>query len=117
MNGSDILAFTRDQLSEAVAQQDTPRPIPHPLPISPWVAMSLLQKAIRRREENFALQAAATLLQDAPDRLWRRLGCIAFEDVGVADLNVVFLTTAALAGKTFRARLGGEWAVAAFLVS
>src|SRR5215212_5437069 len=113
MNGPDILALTRDQLLEAVAQHSPP--IPDPLPISPWVAMSLLQKAIRRGREDFALRAAATLLHISPDRLWRRLGCIAFEDVGVADLEAVFLTTAALASRTFRARLGSEWAVASFL--
>jgi replication-associated recombination protein RarA len=93
MNGPDILALTRDQLLESVAQHSTPL-IPDPLPISPWVAMSLLQKAIRRGEENLALRAAATLLRDAPDRLWRRLGCIAFEDVGVADLDAVRATRA-----------------------
>src|SRR5215208_5599708 len=98
MNGPDILALTRDQLLETVAQHSTP-PIPDPLPVSPWVAMSLLQKATRRGREDLAHCAASTLLQIAPDRLWRRLGCIAFEDVGVADLDIVFLTTAALAGK------------------
>src|SRR5215212_5134335 len=79
--------------------------------------MSLMQKAIRRGEEDLALRAAATLLRDAPDRLWRRVACIAFEDIGVADLDAVFLVTSALAGKTFRARLGGEWPVASFIVS
>jgi hypothetical protein len=79
--------------------------------------MSLLQKAIRRGEENLALRAAATLLHLDPPRLWRRLACIAFEDIGVADLDTVFLVTAALAGKTFRGQLGGEWLVASSLVS
>jgi len=116
MNGPDILALTRDQLFKAVAPQGTP-PLPDPLPISPWVAMSLLQKAIRRGEENLALRAAATLLHLDPPRLWRRLGCIAFEDIGVGDLDTVFLVTSALAGKTFRGQLGGEWLVASFLVS
>jgi replication-associated recombination protein RarA len=35
------------------------------------------------------LRAAATLHNGSPERLWRRLGCIAFEDIGVADLNTV----------------------------
>jgi hypothetical protein len=47
---------------------------------SPWVAMSAMQKAIRRGREDLALSGAATLLRDAPDKLWRRLGCIAYED-------------------------------------
>lgn len=79
--------------------------------------MSLLQKAIRRGEKHHALRAAATLLWDSPDRLWRRLGVIAFEDVGVADLETIYLVTAALAGKRYRAQIGGEWAVASFLIS
>jgi hypothetical protein len=57
------------------------------------------------------------LLRDSPDRLWRRCGGIAFEDIGVADLDVVSLVTAALAGKMFRAKAGGEWPVASFIVS
>ena len=32
-----------------------------PLNVSPWIAMSLLQKAIRRGQEHLALRAAATL--------------------------------------------------------
>src|ERR1700722_11487997 len=60
-----------------------------PFDISPWLAMSLMQKAIRRGRAAIALRAAATLLRDSPDRLWRRCGVTAFEDIGVADLDVV----------------------------
>jgi hypothetical protein len=79
--------------------------------------MSLMQKAVRRGRNQLALQAAATLLHRSPERLWRRLGCTAFEDVGVADLDMVGIVTAALAGKRFRASLGGEWRVTACIVS
>ena len=61
--------------------------------------MSAMQKAIRRGESDVALRAAATLFRDAPDRLWRRLGGIAFEDIGCADFEAVSLTVAALSGK------------------
>lgn len=88
----------------------------NPVATSPWLAMSMLQKAVRRGETAHALRAAATLLQDSPERLWRRLGVIAFEDVGVADLRTVGMVTVALAGKRFRQQLGGEWPVAACLV-
>jgi hypothetical protein len=37
--------------------------------------------------------------------------------IGVADLDTVAVVTAALAGKRFRSSLGGEWAVASFIVS
>jgi hypothetical protein len=79
--------------------------------------MSCLQKAVRRGHEELALRAGATLLETTPDRLWRRCGCIAFEDIGVADLDTVGIVTAALAGKRFRASLGGEWHVASCIVS
>lgn len=92
-------------------------PAPQPLDISCWLAMSALQKAIRRGRTQIALAAAATLLQQSPERLWRRLACIAFEDVGLGDLDLVAMATAAMAGKRVRAPLGGEWAVASFLTS
>ncbi|HYG36678.1 MAG TPA: hypothetical protein VEC99_17925 [Clostridia bacterium] len=87
-----------------------------PLPISPWLAMSILQKAIRRGEIGFALQAAATLLHADPERLWRRLACAVYEDIGMGDVSAVALVNGAMAGKLFRRSLGGEWAVASFLV-
>lgn len=81
---------------------------PASLPIGPYVAASLLQKAIRRGRLALALQAAATLLAKDPPRLWRRLACIAAEDVGLGDLNALGLATAALA-KRRRVEAGGDW--------
>lgn len=115
MNENYCLARIRDQLKDLMASHKPPDP--KPLGISPWVAMSLVQKAIRRGHEGLALQAAATLLRDAPERLWSRLGAIAHEDIGLGDLATAGLVTAALAGKTVRAQLGGEWRVASFLVA
>jgi hypothetical protein len=110
MNKPDILSIARKQLCEAISDFQTPTCTP--LNISPWVGMALLQKSIRRGEERLALRAAATLLSTSPERLWRRCGCIAFEDIGVADFETVAIATAALGGKRFRKSLGGEWAVA-----
>jgi hypothetical protein len=115
MNKPNILSIARQQLSEAISNFQTPSC--DPLNVSPWIVMSLMQKAIRRGEEQLALRAAATLLHVSPERLWRRCGCIAFEDVGVADLDTVAIVTAALAGKKNRASLGGEWHVASYIVS
>jgi MgsA AAA+ ATPase C terminal len=115
MTEPDPLGGARNKLRDAIAEFQPP-PC-HPLTISPWVAMSLLQKAIRRGRKDLALRAAATLLQGSPERLWRRLGCIAFEDVGMADLDTVAVVTAALAGKRCREELGGEWRVASYTVS
>jgi hypothetical protein len=115
MNRPDILRIAPRQLCDAISNFQTP-PC-DPLAVSPWIAMSALQKSIRRGEERLALRAAATLLHVSPERLWRRCGCIAFEDIGVADLDTVAIVTAALAGKRNRENLGGEWHVASCIVS
>lgn len=116
MNGSEILHRARGDLQAAIARQGKPPNTP-PMAASAWVAMSAMQKAIRRGRVTLALAAAATLLRDAPEKLWRRAACLAYEDVGLASLGTIGLATAALAGKRARAELGGEWAVASALVS
>ena len=88
-----------------------------PMAVSPWLAMSLLQKSVRRGRTELALRAGATLLQNAPDRLWRRIGLIAFEDVGLGCLSTVGLTVAALQGKRFRQAVGGDWSVASLIIA
>lgn len=116
MNGPQILEHFRDQLAEEVFNWAGDLPSCAPLNISPWLAMSLMQKAIRRGRAELALKAAATLLKASPERLWRRIGVTAYEDIGVADFEAVALVTVALMGKTWRAKVGGEWAVASYLV-
>ena len=66
-----------------------------PLPCSPWVAKSLLQKSIRRGLVMPAYRAALTLMQSNPRQLWSRLCVIAFEDVGFGDIDSVALAVAA----------------------
>ena len=105
MTGHDLTA-AREQLAQAVAEFDPP-PF-YPINASPWIGMALLQKAVRRGRKQCALRAAATLLHQSPERLWRRIGCVAAEDVGVGDLDTVAMVTTALAGKRFRASLGDE---------
>ncbi len=109
----DIIASFRTELAEGVSTY-TPPPL-SPLAVSPWVAMSLLQKSVRRGGTEWALSAAATLLLNDPDRLWRRLGGIAFEDVGLGDLSTVGVVSAAVAGKRVRSVIATEWAIAAHL--
>jgi hypothetical protein len=116
VNGPEILHLIRDDLQRAVAERGEP-PTPEPMDASPWVAMSAMQKAIRRGREDLALSAATALLRDAPDKLWRRIGCIAYEDVGLAALDTVGIATVSLGGKQARAALGGEWAVASCVVA
>ena len=99
-------------LSDALTSFEAPPA--DPLITSLWVAMSLLQKAIRRGRHDLAHRAAASLLHDSSERLWRRLACIAFEDIGLADFPTVAQVTAGMAGKTFRGSLGEEWAKSIF---
>ena len=115
MNGPEIQHLIKNDLTRGVSRCGAP-PHPDPVPVSPWVAMSLLQKATRRGRQDLARRAAATLLRDAPERLWRRLGCMASEDIGLGSLDIVGLPTAALAGKRLRVELRGEWTVASCVI-
>jgi hypothetical protein len=58
---SIILKDAREQLAEEIVAYREPKPMP--LKISPWLAMSLLQKAIRRNESDLAQFAAANRLR------------------------------------------------------
>jgi hypothetical protein len=51
MNGPEILDILRHELQHAVVRHGRP-PKPRPMDVSPWVAMSALQKAIRRGRED-----------------------------------------------------------------
>ena len=68
MDKAHIIDHFRNQLAREVIGQGGSLPRFNPMNISPWLAMSLMQKAIRRGREEFALQAAATLLNQAPGR-------------------------------------------------
>ena len=116
MNRTHILEQYRSQLAGEVLERGYDLPRFNPLNINPWLAMSLMQKAIRRGREGLALQAAATLLSNSPSRLWRRIGITAYEDIGVADFEAVALATATLKGKVWRSEIGGERAVASYVV-
>jgi hypothetical protein len=62
VNDPNFLTQHRKRLANACKQRREPDF--RPLNISPWLAMSLMQKAIRRGEQEIALRAAATLLRD-----------------------------------------------------
>jgi len=116
MNHTHILELNRSELADLLLDHRRDVPPFEPLPISPWVAMSLMQKSIRRGHVDWALKGAATLLHISPDRLWRRLGITAVEDIGVADVDTVSLVMAGMTGKIWRRGVGGEWVVASYLI-
>ncbi len=102
-------------LSEALAKAEEPaRPIP--LIADRYVALSALQKAIRRGHQELALRAAMNLMIGGPHAIWRRLGIIAFEDIGVGNIDVVGWVTVVIGKPEVRQRLGGEWCLADFLI-
>ena len=118
MNGIDIKRSFRDQLAREILEQPIDPSNIKPLSISSPLAKSLLQKAIRRGEIGLAHRASATLLLVAPDSFWRRCIVIAAEEIGVANVDAVALVTiAATAGKSWRAKCGGEHRVAHVIVS
>ena len=110
-----LIDYLIDGLSEALTKAETPTP-PIPLATDRYVALSALQKAIRRGDEDLALQAAMNLRIEGPHAIWRRLGIIAFEDIGVANIDVVGWTTVVIGDRDLRNRLGGEWMVLNFLI-
>ena len=116
MNKDPILDIHCRHLADLVSETNYEPPRSNPLDISPWLAMSLMQKAIRRGDIPYALRSAATLLENSPDRLWRRLCVTAFEDIGVADTETVSLVMAGLSGKYWRGCNGGDWRIASYLV-
>ena len=59
MNAPDVLSSARHQLANTITGHAAPATAP--LTVSPWIAMSLLQKAIRRGRFDLAQGAAATL--------------------------------------------------------
>lgn len=115
MNSEPFPIFLNDSIAAEILK--SPEHPFDPLPISPWLAMSLMQKAVRRGEETVALRAAATLLRISPARLWRRCAAVAFEDIGVADVDTIATVVTAASSKRSRALIGDEWLVAAYLIS
>jgi hypothetical protein len=110
-----LTEYLIDGLSEALAEADTPTP-PVPLVADRYAALSAMQKAIRRDDEDLALRSAMNLMVGGPHAIWRRFAMIGFEDVGVANIDLVGWATVVIGKPEVRKRLGGEWKVAQFLI-
>jgi hypothetical protein len=117
MNGPEIMMSVAADLERQLYSHQPQHPASIPTTISPGVAVALLQKAVRRALPDLALAAAHTLLRAAPDRLWRRLSIIAIEDVGLGDLDAVYLTIVASAHWRRLARRFGDKRLVNLVVS
>lgn len=73
---------------------------PRPRSLDPWLASSLLQKAIRRGEIDAVQAAAITLQRVRGNAVWRRLTIIAAEDIGLADEAAAVRVVVPLADKS-----------------
>lgn len=116
MDNEEFKRIAYPELALVLSDRQGTIPEPQPLDISPWLAMSMLQKALRRGETGHALRAAATLLRDAPDRLWKRLAVAVFEDVGLGGLDLIAPVLIGTSGKGVRQKFGGDWIVVSALV-
>jgi len=102
-----------------VRQQVVTAAMASPLPDTPYlridthIAASLMQKAIRRSETDWALKAGQRLIDVQPARFWRRLSIILFEDVGLLDRQ---LAIDVLSCAPRRGASPVCWSVAAHLV-
>lgn len=116
MDTNEFLGNAYPELAAIFLERLSATPEPQPLDISPWIAQSLLQKSIRRGETGLALRAAASLLRDDPDKLWKRLAVAVFEDIGLGSLDLINPVLIATSGKGVRKSFGGDWVVARAMV-
>ena len=86
-----------------------------PIVADAWVISGLLQKSIRRGETEIAQRAALTFLKLKGSAIWRRLMVIAFEDVGVGNIDAVTTVVATGTDVALRKRCGSDQRVAVHL--
>src|SRR5688572_19156316 len=102
MDNQEFLRTFYPELEQLVSERQGDIPDPQPIKASPWLCMSILQKSITMGDTGHSLRAAATLLRDAPDRLWRRLTVAVFEDIGLGSLDLIAPVLVATSGKGVR---------------
>lgn len=117
MNGPEIMMSVAADIERQLQQHETLAPANIPTTVSPGLAIAQLQKSIRRGRVDLALAAGYTLLRRAPARLWRRLAVIAIEDVGLGDLDTVYITIVASAHWRRLARRFGDKRLVSLITS
>jgi hypothetical protein len=79
-----------------------------PIAADPWVISSLLQKSIRRGEVEIAQRAALTFWKFKGAAIRRRLIVIAFEDVGIGDVDTLATTVSVGSDSAWRKQHGSD---------
>ena len=117
MDTAAILYTVAGEIEHDLRDHQPKRPASIPSTVTTGVATALLQKAIRRGRTDLALAAAEVLLRLDPDRLWRRCVIVAFEDVGIANTDLIYQTVTAAALRSRLARRFGAWRLVSLIVS
>lgn len=99
-----------------MVERAIPRPFNSNFRWDNYIAMSLVQKSIRRGNIENALVAGDMLLKFSERNFWKRLCVCAVEDVGVANPKLVAQTLITANDKRFRDKLGGADKVAQALL-
>ncbi len=74
----------------------------------PWIANSLMQKAIRRGDTEIAQRAALSFHALCGSAIWRRLLIIAVEDIGIGSPETVIETVETCTNRALRKANGGN---------
>jgi hypothetical protein len=86
------------------------------LRVDPWIASSILQKAIRRGDARTAERAAVRLHRLRGKGVWRRFLIIAYEDVGIGSIEALSRSTRLCVDPAIRRRIGGDEDAIRFIV-
>jgi hypothetical protein len=109
----DTLGAAKQRLAREI---DSNSALPSkPIAADPWVISSLLQKSIRRGERELAERAAFTFFHHKSAAVWRRLMVIAFEDIGIGNVDALTTTVAAAGDSAWRKNHGGDLKLAVCL--
>jgi hypothetical protein len=96
---------------ESIGHLCAPEPI-KPLTCDRWLALSTMQKSIRRGDGLTAQRALRTLYHHDPSSTWRRLLIIACEDVGIGALGALVMTARRSANAKALREMGRDEAAA-----
>jgi hypothetical protein len=117
MNQREILLSVFDDIEQQLQHHQPQPPASIPTTISPALAAALLQKSLRRAQVGLALAATDILLRASPSRLWRRLSVISIEDIGIASIDTLYVTIAAVAHRQRLAQRFGARRLANFIAT
>lgn len=109
----DLLGDARQRLVREIDTHSAP--LCEPIVANSWIVSSLLQKSIRRGEVEIAQRAALTLFKLRGSAIWRQFMLIAFEDVGIGNVDAVTMAVAAGSDVGCRKACGGDIRVAVHL--